>query len=71
MAATLERLQYLNLRPFLTAKEAAELTGVGEQYIRAMAAESGGKIAFHIGKKLMLKRESMLLYMNELEDIVI
>lgn len=53
------------LKSNLTIKEAAALTGIGEQSIRQQAVLPNANFAFKVGKKTMINRNLFERYVEE------
>lgn len=64
---TYDEFHILNEKPLLSVEEAAELTGLGQHIIRAMAADSNYGIALRVGNKVKIKREPFVHTLNELD----
>ena len=56
-------------KPFLTTKEAAAFTGIGEHTLRRLAKDVGYEICFYVGDKLMFKRNSLIAYLENCEEL--
>ena len=57
-------------KPFLTTKEAAAFTGIGEHTLRRLAKDVGYEICFYVGDKLMFKRNSLVAYSNDSTELI-
>lgn len=64
---TYDEFRILNEKPLLSVEEAAELTGLGQHIIRAMAADPNYDIALRVGNKTKIKREPFVRTLNELD----
>ena len=56
-------------KPFMTTKEAAAFTGIGEYTLRRLAKDVGYEICFYVGDKLMFKRNSLVAYLENCEEL--
>ena len=56
-------------KPFMTTKEAAAFTGIGEHTLRRLAKDVGYEICFYVGDKLMFKRNSLVAYLENCEEL--
>ena len=56
-------------KPFLTTKEAAAFTGIGEHTLRRLAKDVGYEICFYVDDKLMFKRNSLTAYLENCEEL--
>lgn len=52
----------------LTVAEAAQLSGVGQHKLRELANENNG-LAVYVGKKMMLKRKKLEIYLEQAYSI--
>lgn len=58
------------LKPTLTVKQAAALTDIGEAKIYEMMKEDkAGHFSLHVGRKVLIKREAFLIYLNKTNRI--
>ena len=64
---TYDEFRILNEKPLLSVEEAAELTGLGQHIIRAMAADKNFDIPLRVGNKTRIKREPFVRTLNELD----
>lgn len=53
------------LKSNLTIKEAAAVSGIGEQSIRQQAVQPDANFAFKVGKKMMINRNLFDQYIEE------
>lgn len=67
MERTAEQLEVpIWLKTNLTIKEAAAVTGIGEQTIRAQAFCPNAHFAFKVGNKIMINRRLFDKYIEEI-----
>ena len=67
---TVDQMQILDIKPYLTVEEAAVYMGIGEHTIRAMISDPGCMFVLRIGKKALIKKHTMLEYLDTLKEIL-
>ena len=56
-------------KPFMTTKEAAAFTGIGEHTLRRLAKDVGYEICFYVRDKPMFKRNTLVAHLENSEEL--